>query len=122
MPRLRTRPFAKHVDAGTADMRDHRDQGRLSTLIVIALVLMVVIALSGCSTVVPVTARFPAPPGETYLQVCPDLQKLKDQPQLSDVSRTININYSTYYECAVKLDDWIQWYSAQKIIFESAGK
>ena len=103
-------------------MQDHRDQGRVSTLIVIALVLMVVIALSGCATVVPVTARFPAAPGETYLQSCPDLQKLKDQPQLSDVSRTININYSTYYECAVKLDTWIQWYSAQKLIFESAGK
>ena len=103
-------------------MQDHRDQGRVSTLIVIALVLMVVIALSGCATSVPVTARFPAPPGETYLQACPDLQKLKDQPQLSDVSRTINTNYSTYYECAVKLDAWIQWYSAQKIIFESAGK
>ena len=103
-------------------MQDHRDQGRVSTLIVIALVLMVVIALSGCATSVPVTARFPAPPGETYLQACPDLQKLKDQPQLSDVSRTININYSTYYECAVKLDAWIQWYSAQKLIFESAGK
>jgi hypothetical protein len=103
-------------------MKDHRDQGRVSTLIVIALVLMIVIALSACATVVPVAARFPAPPGETYQQACPDLQKLKDQPQLSDVSRTININYSTYYECAVKLDTWIQWYSAQKLIFESAGK
>ena len=103
-------------------MKDHRDQGRVSTLIVIALVLMVVIALSACSTVVPVTARFPAPPGQSYLQACPNLQKLKDQPQLSDVSRTININYSTYYECAVKLDTWIRWYTEQQIIFESAGK
>jgi hypothetical protein len=103
-------------------MKDHRDQGRLSTLIVIALVLMIVVALSGCATVVPVTARFPAAPGEIYQRACPDLQKLKDQPQLSEVSQTININYSTYYECAVKLDAWIQWYSAQKLIFESAGK
>ena len=103
-------------------MRDHRDQGRLSTIIVIALVLMIVVALSACSTVVPVTARFPAPPGQSYLQACPNLQKLSDTPQLSDVSRTINTNYSTYYECAVKLDAWIQWYSAQKLIFESAGK
>jgi PBP1b-binding outer membrane lipoprotein LpoB len=85
-------------------------------------VLLLSLLLTGCATVVPVTARFPAPPGQTYLQACPDLQKLKDQPQLSDVSRTININYSTYYECAVKLDAWIQWYSAQKLIFESAGK
>jgi hypothetical protein len=103
-------------------MKDHRDQGQLSTLIVIALVLMIVVALSGCATVVPVTARFPAAPGEIYQRACPDLQKLKDQPQLSEVSQTININYSTYYECAVKLDTWIQWYSVQKLIFESAGK
>jgi len=103
-------------------MKNHRDQGRVSTLIIIALVLMIVMALSGCATVVPVTASFPSPPGTIYQQACPDLQKLKDQPLLSDVSRVININYSTYYECAVKLDAWIQWYSAQKLIFESAGK
>ena len=103
-------------------MQDHRDQGRISSLIIIAIIVMVVLALSGCSTVVPVTAKFPAAPGEIYQQACPDLQKIKDAPQLSDVSRTININYSTYYECAVKLDAWIQWYSVQKLIFESAGK
>ena len=103
-------------------MKDHRDQGRVSTLIIIALVLMIVMALSGCSTVVPVTARFPAAPGKIYQRACPDLQKLKDQPQLSEVSQTININYSTYYECAVKLDTWIRWYTEQQIIFESAGK
>ena len=104
-------------------MKNHRDQGQLSALITVIVLLLFVLAMcSGCATVVPVTARFPAPPGETYQQACPDLQKLKDQPQLSDVSRTININYSTYYECAVKLDTWIQWYSAQKLIFESAGK
>jgi len=103
-------------------MKDHRDQGRLSTLIVIALVLMIVMALSACATVVPVTARFPAPPGQSYLQACPNLQKLSDTPQLSDVSRTINTNYNTYYECAVKLDTWIRWYTEQQTIFESAGK
>jgi len=104
-------------------MQDHRDQGRISSLIIIAIMAMVVLAMcSGCSTVVPVTAKFPGPPGQTYQQACPDLQKLKDQPQLSDISTTININYSTYYECAVKLDAWIRWYTEQQTIFESAGK
>jgi len=104
-------------------MQDHRDQGRISSLIIIAIMAMVVLAMcSGCSTVVPVTAKFPAAPGQSYQQACPDLQKLKDQPQLSDVSQTININYSTYYECAVKLDAWIRWYTEQRTIFESAGK
>ena len=104
-------------------MQDHRDQGRISSLIIIAIVVMVVLAMcGGCATVVPVTARFPSAPGQSYLQACPDLQKIKDAPQLSDVSRTININYSTYYECAVKLDTWIRWYTEQQTIFESAGK
>jgi len=103
-------------------MQDHRDQGRISSLIIIAIIVMVVLALSACATAVPVTAKFPAAPGQSYLQACPDLQKLKDQPQLSDVSRTISVNYSTYYECAVKLDTWIRWYTEQRTIFESAGK
>jgi hypothetical protein len=104
-------------------MQDHRDQGRISSLIIIAIIAMIVLAMcSGCSTVVPVTAKFPAAPGQSYMQACPDLQKLSDAPQLSDVSKTINANYGTYYECAVKLDAWIRWYTEQKIIFESAGK
>ena len=104
-------------------MKDHHDQGRVSTLIVIALVLMVIMVMcAGCATSVPVAVRFPAPPGQSYMQACPNLKKLQDAPQLSDVSRTINTNYSTYYECAVKLDTWIRWYTEQQTIFESAGK
>jgi hypothetical protein len=104
-------------------MIDQKEQAQRSITIGIIIVLLLMLAMcGGCATVVPVTARFPSPPGETYLQACPDLQKLKDQPQLSDVSRVININYSTYYECAVKLDAWIQWYSQQQTIFESVGK
>ena len=75
------------------------------------------ILISGCSTVVPVTAKFPEAP--TKLQVkCPQLEKLKDESKLSEVSKTITMNYSTYYECAVKLDSWIEWYQVNKIIFE----
>jgi hypothetical protein len=103
--------------------KDHRDQKQVSTLIVMGIVVMFVLAMcSGCSTTVPVTAKFPGPPGQTYQQPCPDLQKLTDQPQLSDISRTVAVNYSTYYECAVKLDVWLRWYSDQKTIFESTGK
>jgi hypothetical protein len=46
------------------------------------------------------------------------LQKLKDNARLSDVSRTVTINYSTYYECAIKADAWQEWYNVQKHIFE----
>jgi hypothetical protein len=81
------------------------------------LICVLLILISGCSTVVPVTAKFPEAP--TKLQIkCPQLEKLKDEAKLSEVSKTITMNYSTYYECAVKLDSWIEWYQVNKIIFE----
>jgi len=85
-------------------------------------VLLIAVLLTGCSTVVPVTAKFPEAPGKLATQRCPDLQKLQDNARLSDVSKTITINYSTYYECAVKVDAWQEWYNIQRIIFEGAGK
>jgi hypothetical protein len=84
--------------------------------------LVTLVALAGCSTAVPVTARFPDPPGLNSLERCPNLEKLKDAPVLSDVARTVTINYGTYYECAVKADAWQQWYRIQKNIFEGVVK
>jgi hypothetical protein len=72
--------------------------------------------------VVPVSAKFPEPPGKGALIRCPDLQKLNDGAKLSDVANTVTVNYGTYYECAVKVDAWQEWYQIQKIIFEGAGK
>ena len=80
--------------------------------------LLLVLLLTGCSTTVPVTSKFPEPP-KYSLQVCPQLQLLKEGSKLSDVANTVTINYSTYYECAVKNDAWIEWYQIQKTIFES---
>ena len=81
------------------------------------LICVLIILISGCSTVVPVTAKFPEVP--TKLQVkCPQLEKLKDEVKLSEVSKTITMNYSTYYECAVKVDSWNEWYQVNKLIFE----
>ena len=83
----------------------------MKNLIVLLSALMV-----GCSTV-PVTSKFPEPP--KYTDRCPQLQKLKDDAKLSDVASTVNVNYSTYYECALKNDAWVEWYQIQKRIFES---
>ena len=103
-------------------MEHNRDQGVASCVILVMLALMLVMALTGCATPVPVTAKFPEPPGKLATQPCPELQKLKDDAKLSDVSRTITVNYSTYYECAVKTEAWQEWYRIQKIIVEGAGK
>ena len=103
--------------------KEHRNQKQVSTLIVLGIAVMFVLAMcSGCSTAVPVTARFPDAPGILATQPCAELQKLKDDARLSDISKTVTVNYSSYYECAVKTDAWIEWYKIQKIIFEGVAK
>lgn len=80
--------------------------------------LLLVLLLAGCTTVVPVTAKFPEAPGIQSTTTCPNLAKLGEEAKLSDVAKTITVNYTEYYTCAVKLDAWIEWYQKQKIISE----
>lgn len=99
-------------------MKKQEDQQIVSSLIILALIIMVVLALTGCSTTVPVTAKFPDAP-KYASESCPQLQKLNNEAKLSDVANTVTINYGTYYDCAVKNDAWIEWYQVQRKIFES---
>ena len=99
-------------------MKDQKDQQLVSSLLMFALIVMVVLAITGCSTTVPVTAKFPDAP-KYASQACPQLEKLNTEAKLSDVANTVTINYGTYYECAVKNDAWIEWYQIQRKIFES---
>ena len=101
-------------------MKNQKDQQVVSSLIMFAVVIMIILAVSGCSTAVPVTARFPEPPGKGATTACPALQKLNNDAKLSDVANTVTVNYSTYYECAVKTDAWQEWYRIQKHISEGA--
>jgi hypothetical protein len=80
--------------------------------------ILIALLLAGCSTTVPVTAKFPAPPKYSS-EGCPQLKTLNTDAKLSDVATTVTVNYSTYYECAVRNDAWIEWYKIQKTIFES---
>lgn len=89
---------------------------RLPSLLFVVVILLV-LALTGCSTTVPVVAKFPDAPTRA-MQVCPQLEQLKDDAKLSDVAKTVTNNYTTYYECAVKNDAWIEWYEVQKRIYE----
>jgi len=82
------------------------------------LVCFFLILMTGCSTVVPVTSKFPDVP-ERLMVKCPQLEKVLETPTLSDVTKTITNNYTTYYDCAVKHDAFIEWYNIQKNIFES---
>jgi hypothetical protein len=82
------------------------------------LLIPLILLLSACTTV-PVTAKFPQAPGTLVQEPCPDLKKLADDSKLSDVAKTVTVNYSEYYMCAVKLEAWQRWYREQKTIYES---
>ncbi len=82
------------------------------------LVCFFLILMTGCSTVVPVKSKFPDVP-ERLMVKCPQLEKVSETPTLSDVTKIITNNYTTYYDCAVKHDAFIEWYNIQKNIFES---
>ena len=92
----------------------HEDQGVISSMLTVTIILLLVLALSACSTVVPVTAKFPEAPAKQALVPCPQLNTLQETAQLSDVAKTVVINYTEYYTCAVKMDAWIEWYQKQK--------
>ena len=100
-------------------MRDIEKQQKISTILFVIITAIFFFAmLSGCSTTVPVTAKFPQVP-ERLLVKCPELEKLGNEVKLSDISKTIAVNYTSYYECAVKHDAFIEWYQVQKNIYES---
>ena len=83
------------------------------------LVLMLAVFLTACSTPVPITARFPEVP-EIIMERCPDLKKIATETTtMSILTTTITENYTTYYECAVKVDAFRTWYDTQKAIFEN---
>ena len=79
------------------------DQNFRSTLIICMFLALVLLATcTGCTTP-PVRQKWPDAPKFSDT-TCPQLQKLQPDAQLSDVAKTITINYNTYYECAVRND------------------
>lgn len=94
---------------------------RLPSLMAAILLIVILLAVTGCTTVVPVTAKFPDMP-EMLMKPCPNLEKLKEDAKLSDVAKTVTVNYTTYYDCAVKHDGMVQWYKIQRHLYESGSK
>jgi hypothetical protein len=82
------------------------------------LVIPLVLLLSACTTV-PVVSKFPEAPGTLVQEPCTDLKKLQNDAKLSDVAKTVTVNYTEYYTCAIKLEAWQRWYREQKVIYES---
>jgi PBP1b-binding outer membrane lipoprotein LpoB len=76
--------------------------------------------LAGCaSKPVPVKQKFPEAP-QQLMEPCQDLKKLEKDTKLSDVAKTITENYTLYHECTIKSKAWVEWYKANKNIFEGA--
>ena len=73
--------------------------------------------LTGCGTTpVPVKHKFPEAPAE-ILKACPDLHQVEPTEKLSEVLKVVTKNYSQYHECQIAVDTWIEWYKAQKQIY-----
>lgn len=82
--------------------------------------LIPALLLTGCLESVPVKRNFPEVPKEIAV-ACPELaEAAKDTKELSKLLDVVVVNYSTYYECRVKVDAWLQWYKDQKKIFEES--
>ena len=90
----------------------------VTSMLFTTILLMLLVMCTGCTTP-PVIPKFPeAPTKAGAMETCPDLKKLDDGAKLSDVAKTVTINYSTYYECALKTDVWIEWYQINKINYD----
>lgn len=82
--------------------------------------LISAILLSGClfKQPVPIKQVWPDVPKE-LLEACPDLKTLDPNTRkLSEILDVVADNYSQYYACQSKIDDWIVWYRENKKIYE----
>lgn len=83
------------------------------------LALVTTLLLTGCLSTAP---KFPDIPPELQ-KTCPELNEVANgTTELSKVLDVVVVNYSTYYECRVKVDAWLQWHKEQKEIFDKAVK
>lgn len=80
--------------------------------------VLIALLLAGCSTTVPVVMKFPEAP-QPLLEKCEELVLTPEDAALSEIAKKIGINYTSYHECSVKNDAWIEWYHTQKDIYES---
>lgn len=82
-------------------------------------ILLSVLLLTGCIGSKPVVVKqvWPDVPKD-LIQACPDLKTVKpDTAKLSEIIEVVADNYSQYYDCKAKVDDWITWYNSQRDIY-----
>ena len=83
------------------------------------LFFILILLLSGCNHVAPVTLKFPEVP-ETMMVPPEKLKPLSnDNKDLSDLLDNANTNYGTYYKLSEQLSAWQEWYKSQKEIYKN---
>ena len=82
------------------------------------LLAILLLTIPGCSTTVPVVAKFPEVPSQLTV-ACAKLKEADSKPELSELTKTILHNYAEYHICAIRLDAWNEWYIEQKKLFEA---
>jgi len=86
------------------------------------LTLLLSFLLIGCTTTVPVVAKFPDTT-KTLTEKCAPLKKIESENvSIVDLHKTVVENYTQYYECSLKVDGWNEWYKQQSEIFNKVSK
>jgi hypothetical protein len=81
-------------------------------------ILILSLLLSGCMSV-PVARKFPETP-DVLMLPCPPLTQIKEgTTKLRGVIEVVTDNYYEYHKCSDKNDLWLEWFKAQKEIFDS---
>lgn len=81
-------------------------------------IISLLLCLTACSTTAPVVPKFPDAPA-VLKEKCPSLKTIDgDNVSIVDLTKITTVNYTSYYECANKVESWIEWYNDQKKIFQ----
>jgi len=85
------------------------------------LTLSLILFLSACANTMSAKITMNWPDTTPDLKTaCPDLGQVDTSTtKLSDALNTITSNYSQYYLCKDKVDNWLDWYNTQQKIFNS---
>ena len=84
------------------------------------LTALLFVLLTGCaSNNVAVKMNFPDVPADLKTS-CPELAQVDTSTtKFSEVIDVVSSNYSQYYICKDRVDNWIDWYNTQQKIFNS---
>lgn len=83
------------------------------------ILLLPALLLTGCFKSIPIKMDFPDAPAELK-QTCPNLKQTdENETKLSKVIEVVTENYSSYHECKLKVDAWVEWHKQQKQISDN---